>query len=202
MSQPTDKLDDLLFAVRRSVRYHDIRKQHFERINNLVMFVALLLGTGTLATFIEGLDATLWVQLSLPLAATILLGISLVCRVSSKASIHNDLKRRFITLEQSIAEKPNNWDDTDIAAWIKERLTIESDELPIKRILDVICHNDVMRSMGYEETHPDWWKVGIFQRLFAQYFDLRRAALRRNKDVVTLWSRLRHWHGGKGLAAS
>lgn len=202
MSQPTSEFDRLLFPVRRSVRYHDLRKQHFERINNLVMFAAFLLSTGTVATLIEELGVSLIVQLLLPLLAAVLLGISLVSRVSAKASIHNDLKRRFITLEQAIVKKTDNWKASDILEWTGVRLAIEADELPVKRILDVICHNDVMRADGYEETHPDWWRVGFFQRIFSQYFDFRRHALRRNKDATTLWSRLRHWHGGKDLAAS
>ena len=146
-----------------------------------------------MATFIEEVDASLWVQLALPLLATFLLGVSLVYRVSAKSSLSNDLKRRFITLEQAIVAKTGKRKKSDLAAWTKERLTVEADELPVKRILDVISHNDVMRAMGYEETHPDWWRVTFLQRTFAQYFDYRRHSLRRNKDFEPWRARMRRY---------
>ena len=195
MGQETDDYDNLLFDVQRSVRYNDIRRQHFERIHLFVLFVALMLGTGTLATFIDNLHAPLWLKLLLPVLATILLGVSLVYRVSSKASLCNDLKRRFINLEQGMVAKERKWKKSDLAAWTQERLTIEADELPVKRVLDVICHNDIMRAKGYREDDSDWWRVTLAQRIFAPYFDYRRHSLVRVKDFVPWRIRLSRWIG-------
>ena len=81
--------------------------------------------------------------------------------------------------------RKKKWTKKEVAVWTQERLTIEADELPVKRILDVISHNDVMRAKGYDETHEDWWHVTLLQRVFSQYFDYRRHALIRSKDFVS-----------------
>ena len=184
--ETTDDYDDLLFDVRRSVRYHDLRRQHFERMNQFIVFVAFLLGTGTLATFIEDVDAPLPLKLLLPVLTTFLLGISLVYRVGPKASLSNDLKRRFINLEQAMVPKKKKWTTGELAAWTRERLAIEAEELPVKRVLDTMCHNDMLRARGFDEEHDDWWHVGPLQRLFAQFFDYRRHSRVRRNGVRAL----------------
>ena len=61
---------------------------------------------------------------------------------------HNDLAREFIALEQE-AIAP---DATDRLSQIRnQRLSIEADEPPIYRVLDTICHNEVMRSLGHQD---------------------------------------------------
>ncbi|SFT82942.1 hypothetical protein SAMN05192563_1004233 [Paraburkholderia aspalathi] len=53
----------------------------------------------------------------------------------------------------------------------EKRLDIESEEPPILRVLDCLCHNEQMRSEGY--PREDLAKIEWWQRLFAQFFDLR-----------------------------
>ena len=48
-----------------------------------------------------------------------------------------------------------------------ERLSIEAEEPPVKRILDVICHNDLARSMGLDRE--EMWRVKWYQRWVAQF---------------------------------
>lgn len=59
----------------------------------------------------------------------------------------------------------------DASRWVGERLDIEAEEPPPLRALDSICHNEVMRAMGYP---PDQLlRIGRLQRLFSQFFDFR-----------------------------
>ena len=177
----TKKLRDLLFNVRRSVRYHDKRRHHFERVHNFVTFVAFLLGTGTVAASVEAFNTPIWVRLAPSVIASTLLGVALVYRVSAKAALHNDLKRRFIVLEQRIEDlRASSNEGQNMVELIKEKLSIEADEPPIKRILDVICHNELVRAMGFKPIEKDPWHIGCCQRLFAQYFDIGLHSLRRN----------------------
>ncbi len=51
-----------------------------------------------------------------------------------------------------------------------ERLEIEADEPPIKRVLDTLCHNELARAIGEPSQEKP---VRFLQRLFANFFDFR-----------------------------
>ena len=51
-----------------------------------------------------------------------------------------------------------------------KRLKIEAAEPPVLRVLDTLCHNEMMRSMG--KRKDEMIKVNIFQRWCAPFFDL------------------------------
>lgn len=119
MKDLEDRVWELLFAVRRSRRYHEHRQAFFE----------------------------FWFRFSM-------------------AQVHSDLRRRFILLEQKIVQEPTM---ELIREWEAERLQIELDEPPIKQVLNGICHNEIMRAEGCEQSPV---KISFCQRLVAQYFDL------------------------------
>lgn len=99
-----EQFNDLLFHVHCSIKYHARRRRLFENINNVALFVAFLFSTATMSSLLDApTDASLPRMLlsDLPAVATsVLIGLSLVGRVSTKANDHNDLKRRFIKLQQ------------------------------------------------------------------------------------------------------
>jgi len=49
------------------------------------------------------------------------------------------------------------------------RLAIESDEPPTLRVLDSLCHNEVLRALGQEAHRVG--PISGWQRLFAHVFD-------------------------------
>ena len=51
-----------------------------------------------------------------------------------------------------------------------DRLDIEIEEPPPLRILDLICHNELCRAMGYDESHQV--KIKWYQRILCQIVDL------------------------------
>ena len=55
------------------------------------------------------------------------------------------------------------------------RLDIESDEPPVLRTLDVICHNELAKSMGRDDSI---YKVGFFKRRLAQFISFDSSGLR------------------------
>ena len=177
MSEATTEFDDLLFDIRRSVRYHDRRQGFYQGVQNLALFLAFLFGTATVATFGAeiGEHLPVWVRLLPALATSVLTGITLVYRVAEKAWLHLDLRREFIGLESRL-ELGKGRERSDLVARVQaDRLAIESREPKVLRVLDTLCYNDVMRATGYKKD--DLVEVGPLQRVCAQLFDLREHTL-------------------------
>ena len=59
MSDLQKRFDDLLFGVRRSVRYHSHRESFFRGMHRLVLFIALLSGSSFIVVFTLELSNTL-----------------------------------------------------------------------------------------------------------------------------------------------
>lgn len=149
--QPEDRQqswDDLLSGVRRSVLYHRHRQRHFDNLNRWKTAITLLSGSAAMVTILAHLKNDLW-----PLAASALVTVvstaELVIGTTAKARVHADLARRFLELECSmtLVQHPTH---VDLQKYTADRLLIEADELPILRILDVLCHNELMLAYGYE----------------------------------------------------
>lgn len=163
---------DLLFGIRRSIRYHSRRQGFFRNCHTLVMLIALLFGTTAVVTFLTEIAASwpLWVKLSPAVLVSIFTALDLVIRFNDKAWLHADFVRRFTDLEIQL-QRPNQTLDSDIIDSITEkRLELEVHEPPVLRVLDTLCHNELLRAMGYEKTMQI--KVGFFQRILAQFFDV------------------------------
>jgi hypothetical protein len=54
-------------------------------------------------------------------------------------------------------------------------LAIEADEPPILRVLDAICHNELLRAMGYPKEREA--QIAWYQRLLASFVDIREHAI-------------------------
>ncbi len=152
---------DALFDVRLSIRYHERRQGFFDGVLKLSMFVTLFLNSAAVGLVLSQVGEV-WTILAM-LTGTVFLAGSLAYGVRSKSSLHGDLKRRFIGLEQEIRRKPRT-DDT--ATWAQiERLAIEADE-PSASMATVIaiCHNEESKAMGgFEEE--DFIEVSSTQKL-------------------------------------
>ncbi len=183
-SNPEVKFYELLFAVRKSVRYHDYRRQFYVRIEKITLFFAFLLGTSTIAVFMADLskDLSLWVKIIPSVFVTVLSGVVLIFQVSEKASKHGDLRRRFIELESKLEKEKHDPDlDKVVTEATQTRLSIESEEPKVLRVLDSICHNQIL----YAEGRPHEYEVPLnfMQRLFAQFFSIGSHKLLRRVDM-------------------
>ena len=182
------RFDDLLFHVLCSIKYHARRRRFFENVNNVALFVAFLFSTATMSSLLDipaGASGLLAFLGELPAVATsVLIGLSLVGRVGTKANDHNDLKRRFIRLQQRMERDHGEVDEALVGELAEERLAIEADEPPINRVVHARCYNEVVKSLKtVQDTDKRfikirWWHrvFGWLTRAFDDHLDLEPAS--------------------------
>ena len=155
----------LLFGVRRSVRYHSYRRQFYLNTQSVFSFVILLFGSASIVKLFEGSRAEAWFASVAPVVITTLAALSLVYRLSEKASLHNDLYRRFVDLEKKFHQQAD-WNEEVLDRLNQHRLGIEMDEPATYHALDRLCHNELVKSEGRPEH-----TVGLsaFHRLFRNF---------------------------------
>jgi len=160
---------ELLFDVRRSVRYHTRRRQFFDKWSKIFKFITVLSGTATFATALATLSKT-W-TLGSAVVVALFSTIDLIIGTSEKARLHTDLANKFIELEKDIVVASEELEELQLSELTARRLDIEAEEPPIKRILDSICHNELLRAMGYNESMQV--KIRWYQRWFVNFIDIR-----------------------------
>ena len=172
----------LLFHVRRSIRYHSRRQQHYDRWHQFVLFLAVLFGsTSVVALATEvGQEFPLWVRLLPSVLVSACAGLDLVVGSAQKARLHTDFIRQFTSLEQQLVARDGQTEDVmeQVQSTILE---IEAGEPPVLKVLDTICQNELQRAMGYPACQEI--KVSRWQRFFAQFFDFREQELHRAESA-------------------
>lgn len=164
-------LHDLLFGIRRSIRYHHRRRAFFDRLDQITNMVSVIFGSAA----VYGVLEQDYKSLALVAAGlvTVLSAVNLVLGSAQRARAHSDFARQFIDLEKRLLVSELH--QTVLHDVTAARLTIEAEEPPVLHVLNVICHNEQMRAMGYpkeELVKVHWW-----QRAFAQMMDLREDLL-------------------------
>lgn len=145
-----DKTYELLFAVRRSVRYHDRRRRFYEIWNTITVAGAVIGCTSAFAALMA--DSTA-VSAFFSAAVAMLGAFDLAVGTARRADRHGDLARQFIALEQDFAPG-RNLEDDEYATLTRRRLAIEASEPAVLRLLDTMCHFEVLRSLGDAKRHP------------------------------------------------
>jgi hypothetical protein len=160
------ELHSLLFAVRRSIRYHNRRRRFFDGFDKTVKVLGVVGGSAAFAASIGQHNViAIWFAAAVAFASA----ISLVIGPSQAARLHEGLARRFAQLEHDIHRTPEPTAD-QVNGFVAERLLIEFDEPPALRVLDIICHNELCEALGYDRCH--FYKVRWLQSLAAPFFDL------------------------------
>lgn len=162
---------DLLFAVRRSVRYHYRRSCFFDGWNRFTIVISIILGSAAVASFLNGNTITSIYPALLSFWSAFIAIIS-----TRMARLHTDLARRFIALTVEIIRIKELTEDDIIELRVK-RLEIEADEPPIKRILDIICHNELCQAEGYPESKL--YHVPFYKRFLANFLSSGDASIRK-----------------------
>lgn len=146
----------LLFGVRRSIRYHVRRQAFCESLDRWITFALLLLGSGAMALALREQQA--WV-LGANFVVAFLAGLKLVFGLGMKAGIHARFVSDFTRLEKRLRASASA---EEVAAVTWERLELEASEPPAMRVLDVICHNELLTAEGYsdpaERVKLTWWQ--------------------------------------------
>lgn len=156
------------FLVERSIRYHMRREGFFDFASRVVLFIATLLGSATFLALVN--ENQFWAQAA-ALTVTLASAFDLVFGFNGKARQHYELRKRFVRLQQRMLCDP---DAKALEEMTRERLDIEADEPPIFRALDLLAHNEVMRSRGYDERDPanapHFHHLPWYRRAFANVF--------------------------------
>ncbi|MBU1691931.1 MAG: hypothetical protein KJ958_03295 [Gammaproteobacteria bacterium] len=160
-----DGQHDLLFAVRRSIRYHDRRRAFFDRMHQVTAGLTILLAGSVLFDMARP-GHTPWWMTVMAFVAALLSAWDMVVGYAQKANLHGTLKNRFSTLEMAMIAG----DDTPetLNKHLLERLRIEQDEPPIYRALDLLCRNELMIAMGYKKSGDQvhlFDEIGLFENL-------------------------------------
>ena len=115
----------------------------------------MLGGSSAVATFLADLaEGWSWLPVCLAAAVAVLGTVDLAVGTLRCAYLHGDLARRFISLEQRFAHG-RSLEDDEHEELTRARLGIEADEPPPLRLLDVMCHFELLRSLGDKTVHPD-----------------------------------------------
>lgn len=154
-----DELHSIRCQIQRSARYHRARERFFTTWSNIFSFFCMLSGSAVVVSMLSSAPA--WLSITAGAVVAIAQALELIGRVSQKAMLHNGLATEFISLERSMHTN----DDVNVKALRSQILSIEVREPPIKRFLDLICHNQVALAIGSE----DIVKLTFWQRHLAQY---------------------------------
>jgi hypothetical protein len=167
------KAKGLLFGVRRSIRYHLRRRKFFDNIHKASIFLSALSGTATIAAVLAKAGPTLTITFAALVAISSI--IDLVVGTAQAARLHDDLARRFFDLEKAIISTKEITEE-NLTNFISQRLDIEADEPTPLKVLDSICHNELLRAMGYDRS--EFLNIRWYQRISAQFFDFMEHKIR------------------------
>lgn len=159
----------LLFDVRRSVRYHARRRRFFELWNTATNALSVVFGSATIYGVLKSGGEAL--AIGAAVLVTILSSLNLVVDSTRRARSHEDLARQFIELEKAIVQA-GDMTEAQYQVFVGRRLDIEANEPPILRVLDSICHNEMLRAEGYDPSDSSYVKIKWWQRLLAQFVDV------------------------------
>lgn len=161
-----DKAYCLLFGIRRSVRYHNRRRQFFDRVGKLTDALTAIAGSGTIIAAVSQSFSNFSVYLAGTTAFFSV--VNLIFDTKGNSRLHHDLARQFINIEKNLVAP--DLTAAQIQKAESDRLEIEAGEPPILRVLDLICHNELLRAIGREKDGSV--DIRFWQSMFAQLFDV------------------------------
>lgn len=113
--------DQLLFGVKRSIRYHTRRRCFFERIGFAAKFCSVFFGGGTAVAALLKTHRTAAAAFGLLTAA--FSASDLIIGYAAKARLYHDLSRKFIELEKEMLAIWKNPTEADLIAMTTKRLS-------------------------------------------------------------------------------
>jgi len=159
---------NLLFGIRRSVRYHSRRRQFYEAWNTLTSAVSVLFGSTAIAATFGMVSEEHRILVTAVAAAlvTLVSTLDLVVGTVRKAQLHADLGRRFSELE-CVAAEDSTYER--LSECRKGRVMIEADEPPQLRVVSVLTHNELCRAIG---RHDHVYDMPFWRRLVGQLINI------------------------------
>lgn len=137
----------LEFDIRRSIRYHERRRAFFSTANKLSQAASVLFGSAAVVSILKEWEPALIVS---ALVVTLLSTLNLVFGTVSASYTHAELGKRFVDLQRKVLTSEAT--EENYRKFVDERLMIERDEPPIKRVVDLMCHNEMVYAGGYDSS--------------------------------------------------
>ncbi len=154
------RVHDLRCDAQRSIRYHMARVRFFRFWSSGFSFVSLISGSSVVVSILAA--APIWIALTAGFIIVVTQAIELIWDLSGNARLHSSLASEFNSIEQAIVLAGDELNDDTYRRLEAERLKTETREPPIKRWLDLICHNEVAHAMGSSDIYevPFWPRLG------------------------------------------
>jgi hypothetical protein len=168
-------LEFLSFGIQKSRRYHERLCAFYQGWRDAMKIVAVISGSGAFFLIFSGQEHVAGI-ISAFVAMWAILDI--IAGPDKKSDIHGELAKRFTMLGARLAAaKP---DIETYNAILAERYSIEADEPPCKRIIDIISRNDECRARDYsaDQIAP----ISTAQRYLGYFFTFGMGRLERWKE--------------------
>ncbi len=161
---------ELLFGIRRSIRYHRYRRDHYLGLRSWFTFFGLVLGSAGLVLAFQSSDSKA-IQSIVPAIIAVISVADLAMGTAQKATLHSDLGSQFARLEKHFLSVGNpsspNFDADELEAIERERLDIEMDEPATYQAVNRTCHNELLRVEGQlDKIQP----LYLYHRMLKNYF--------------------------------
>ena len=145
--------DELFFAVRRSVRYHRHRERFLDRVHHAGALLTAFAGSATVAALLVELPAR-WAWLRLFAAGVTAFGgaTEVVFGAARAARRHDSLAVSFLGLERDVLRAGLSPTPETLVELQSRRLDIEAGEPPVYRVLDAICHDELVTALGVDRS--------------------------------------------------
>jgi hypothetical protein len=167
------------FSIHKSRRYHAKMSAAYQGLNDFVLSANAVVGASAFVSLIGGKN-TLVAQILIGFVA-VASAVDRVFGFSKKSKKHYDLCRKFTELASSL----ENWEATEVnlKKARSRRVKIESDEPPVKRLIDIVARNEELRSRGYAAEH--FAPISRLQGIFGYFvtFGMRRLNKWRDENV-------------------
>lgn len=163
----------LKFDIQRSCIYHQHRSAYFELLHRVTMGGVILLTSTAISAFIQDQYIKYIIFL-----ATFITVLDFIIGYSKKSQEHRALYQRFAELQIDIvqADHPTGH---QLAKWTARRLTIEKDEPPKFRVLDVACHNELVRAQYGDNWYELAYRIPFIKYQLRHVLRFQGAAFRR-----------------------
>ncbi len=132
------------FSVHKSRRYHEKLAAFYGSWRDRMRVVTAIAGSGAFFIVVSG-----WQHTAEVITAFVALWalLDIIVMPDKKHDKHNELCRRFTSLAAKIRRSSST--DAALKELMAERLLIEENEPPCKRLVDLEARNDEWRSRGY-----------------------------------------------------
>ena len=165
----------LVFAAERGERYHVSRERFLIRCHLVSVFVTAVVGTSAFAALVSTEEPTYLAKVLVGTAA--LFGVfDLVVGPSRLARRHRDFARDCAELRREALHTGPKPSESELTKLVERRVEIESREPAVRRVLDALCHDELIVSRKLPPSN--FSNTNLLQRIFAQVIDITPSRLR------------------------